>query len=73
VHSVGQLSVGESSGSSSIVGDGVGSNSVSDENGGIGIRVAAHVLEHNVANQLGIDSTSVLGSPLNRQKRSFVE
>jgi len=73
VHSIGQLSVGGSGGSSSVVGDGVGGNSISNQIDGISIRVGADVLENDVANQLLVNSTTVLSSPLNRQKGSFVE
>jgi hypothetical protein len=73
VHSIGQLSVGESGGSSSVVGDGVGGNSISNQIDGISIGVGADVLENDVANQLLVNSTTVLSSPLNRQEGSFVE
>jgi len=66
VHSVCQLSVGKIDGSVGIVGDGIGGNSVSEESGGFGIGVAAHVLEDDVANQLGVDSATMLSSPFNR-------
>jgi len=73
VHSVGQLSVGNIDGSVGVVSDGVSGDSVSEKSNGLGIRVAAHVLENNVANQLLIDSTTVLGSPLDGQERTFIE
>jgi len=73
VHSVGQFSVGGSGGSSSVVGNGVSGNSISNQIDGISIRVGADVLENDVANQLLVDSATVLSSPLNGQERTLIE
>jgi hypothetical protein len=74
VHSVSEKSSSVLSGrnSSISIGNGIGGNSVSDSLGGISIGGGAHVLEDDVAVQLGVLSTTVLNSPFNGQQRAFV-
>jgi hypothetical protein len=74
VHSVEQVSIGILSNSSgSVIGDGIGGSSISDQEGGISVRGRAHVLEEDVTDQFRVDSTSMLSSPLNGEERTFIE
>jgi len=74
VHSVHELTGSIDYGwSVSIVGDGVGSGSISNSDGWIVVLVGAHVLDHHVAPQLGRLTTTVLVGPLNGEQRTFIK
>jgi hypothetical protein len=70
VHAEGEFASGGIScnGAVGIIGNGAGGRTISHQNSGISIRVAAHVLDHHVANQLAVDTATVLVCPLNRQE-----
>jgi len=74
VHSILKHTIGVQSGrSSSGIWNSVGGSTVTNSNGRIIIRVAAHVLDDKVAPDFGINSTTVLVSPFNLQKGTLIE
>jgi hypothetical protein len=74
VHSIEGLSISSVLESSSgISGDGVGGLSVSQQDGLRIIRVGAHVLQDNIANQFSISTTSMLVGPLHREVRTLIK
>jgi hypothetical protein len=74
VHSVQQVTIGIlGNWSVSIVSDGISGSSISYSDVRIGIRISAHVLNNEVANQLWVSSTTVLIGPFNGEQRLFIE
>jgi len=74
VHAEGQVTIAISgNGTIGVIGNGVGGGTISNQNGGISITVAAHVLHDHVAHELAVNTAAVLICPFDRQERTLVE
>jgi len=73
VDSISELSISIGGGRIGDVGVGrVGGSSVSNSNEGIVVGGAAHVLDNDIADDLGVVSASMLVGPFDREKRSLI-